>query len=112
MSATRKLFLGLAAAGAFGALASGCGSVSDSVGITGAKEALLGRPAPAPDLPDRPKLVMPPPNAALPVPGQAAPAQMQAAASAQQPNKQAADAAPKQDSSSSWLSGLFGSKTQ
>lgn len=78
------------------------------MGFTGTKEALLGKPAPTPDLPERPKLVMPPPNAALPVPGQAAPAQAWAPAP-QQTNNQVADAAPKQnDSSGGWFSGLFG----
>ncbi len=117
MSAMRKLFLSLAAAITLGALAAGCESVSD-IGspFGGAKSALLGKAAPTPDLPDRPKLVIPPPNAALPVPGQAVPAQAQWVPSAQQAtNDQAANAAPKQDDSSGWFSGLFGSsekKTQ
>jgi len=110
MPATRKLCLSLAAAVALGALAAGCGSVSDiGTPFTGAKEALLGKPMPTPDLPERPKLVIPPSSAALPVPGQAAPAQTQWAAAAEQANKQAAAAEPKQDSSSGWFSGLFGS---
>ncbi len=105
----RKPFLSLTAAIALGALAAGCGSVSDiAAPLAGTKEALLGRPAPTPDLPEKPKLVMPPPNAPLPVPGQATPAQ-QWAPSAQQTNNQAADAAPKKDDSSGWLSGVFGS---
>lgn len=36
------------------------------------KEALMGKPAPEPNLPDRGPLVLPPRNASLPVPGQAA----------------------------------------
>jgi len=111
MSAMRKPFLSLAAAISLGALAAGCGSVSDiGAPFTGTKEALLGKPAPTPDLPERPKLVIPPPNAPLPVPGQGAPAQTQWAPAPQQTNNQAADAAPRQnDSSGGWLSGLFGS---
>ncbi len=109
MSAMRKPVLSLAAVIALGALAAGCGSVSDIGESVPFKQSLLGKPAPSPDLPDRPKLVMPPPNVPLPVPGQAAPAQTQWAASAQQPNSQTAAAAPAQDNSSGWFSGLFGS---
>jgi hypothetical protein len=113
MTAKRKLVSSLTAVAVLGALAAGCGSVGDSFG--GAKEALLGKPAPTPDLPERPKLVMPGPNTALPVPGQAAAAPAQWAPSTQQPNQQAADAAPKHSESSGWFSGVFGSddkKTQ
>ena len=115
MTATRKL-VSIAALAALVALTAGCGSVSDlGSPFTGAKQALLGKPQPTPDLPDRPKLAMPAPNAPLPVPGQAAPAQTQLAAPAQPPNQQAVAAAPKSSESSGWLSGLFGSdekKTQ
>lgn len=110
---TTKLVASFFAVAAAGALASGCGSVGDSFG--GAKEALLGKPVPTPDLPERPKLVMPAPNGALPVPGQAAAAPAQWAPSTQQANQQAADAAPKRSESSGWFSGLWGSddkKTQ
>jgi hypothetical protein len=113
MTATRKLVSSLMAVAALCALVAGCGSAGDS--FSGAKEALLGTPAPTPDLPERPKLVMPPANAPLPVPGQAASAPAQWAPSAQQPNQQAADAAAKPRESSGWFSGLFGSddkKTQ
>lgn len=109
MSAMRKRVLNLAAATALGALVAGCGSVGD-IGLSAPlKETVLGKAAPSPDLPERPKLVIPAANAPLPVPGQAAPAQTQLAAPAQQPNNQTAAAAPAQDNSSGWFSGLFGS---
>jgi hypothetical protein len=40
--------------------------ILDAVGVN-----LMGKPAPAPNLPDRAPLVMPPKNAALPAPGEA-----------------------------------------
>jgi hypothetical protein len=113
MFASRKSYSGLATAIALGALAAGCGTVGD-FGMGGTKQAMLGA-SPAshsPDVPERPKLVMPAPNAPLPVPGQAAPAQPQWSATTQQPNQQAAAAAPKQESSGGWFPGIWGSKTQ
>ena len=91
MSAWRKSYSGLAAAITLGAVAAGCGSVGD-MGFGGAKTAVLGAKATSnsPDIPDRPKLAMPAPNAPLPVPGQAAPARPQWTATTQQPNQQAA----------------------
>src|SRR5208282_195057 len=99
----------LAAAITLGALAAGCGSVSD-MGLGGAKTAMLGTKTPTqtPDMPERPKLAMPVPNAPLPVPGQAAPAQPQWTASTQQPNQQAAAAPAKPQDSGSWYSGITG----
>ncbi|MGO9173312.1 MAG: hypothetical protein ACLP7P_15310 [Rhodomicrobium sp.] len=115
MFATRKLLSGLAAALALGALAAGCDSsmFGMSSPVVGAKEVLLGKAAPSPDLPDRPKLVMPPPDAALPAPGQPTQASMarQWAPTTEAPKKetQAQDTAPKKEESSGWFSGLFGS---
>jgi hypothetical protein len=109
MFASRKSLLGLASAAALGVLTAGCG---DS--FSGAKEIFLGSPTPTPDLAQRPKLVMPPSNAALPVPGQAAPARPQWATATQDPNKKPQETAAKEESSG-WFSGLFGSsekKTQ
>ncbi len=82
------------------------------MGLGGAKTAMLGaKTGPqSPDLPERPKLVMPAPNTPLPAPGEA-PAKAWVATT-QQPNQQAAAAAPKEQSSGSWYSGIFGSKTQ
>lgn len=106
MFASRNSLAGLAAALAFGALTAGCSGGTD-LGLSGAKEALVGKPVPSPDLPDRPALVIPPKNAALPVPGQ--PAQTAAAwrPATEQPEKQASQDNSK--SGSSWYSGLFGS---
>jgi hypothetical protein len=109
MVASRKSLLGLAAAAALGVLAAGCGETGGFGSFSGAKEVFLGKPTPTPELPDRPKLVMPPSNAALPVPGQAAPARPQWTAAAQDPNKQPQEAAAKPAESSGWFSGLFGS---
>jgi hypothetical protein len=114
MVASRKSLIGLAAAAALGALAGGCGETGGFGSFSGAKEVFLGKPTPTPDLPDRPKLVMPSSNAALPVPGQAAPARPQVAAAAQDSDKQPQQTAATQESSG-WFSGLFGSsekKTQ
>jgi hypothetical protein len=114
MFASRKLLLGLVAAAALGALTAGCGETGGFGSFSGAKEVFLGKSTPTPDLPDRPKLVMPPTNTALPVPGQAAPARPQWTAAAQDPNKPPQEAAAKPESSG-WFSGLFGSsekKTQ
>jgi hypothetical protein len=111
MVASRKSLLGLAAAVAFGALAAGCGETGGFGSFSGAKEVFLGKPTATPELPDRPKLVMPPSNAALPVPGQAAPARPQWTAAAQDPNKpqQPQETAAAKQESSGWFSGLFGS---
>ncbi|MGO8953445.1 MAG: hypothetical protein ACLPWS_18420 [Rhodomicrobium sp.] len=117
MFATRKLLSGLAATLALGALAAGCDSsmFGSSSPVSGAKEVLLGRAAPSPDLPERPKLVIPPPNAPLPEPGQSTAVSMarQWAPTTEAPKKeaqaQAQDAAPKKEESSGWFSGLFGS---
>ena len=117
MVASRKFVISLAAVLAAAALAAGC----ESMGLEGPKDVFMGKPAPSPDLPEHPKLVMPPQNAGLPVPGQGTnrqwPAQTQPA-----PNTQAANAvpaaapaadAPKKEGSSGWLGGWFGgSKTQ
>jgi hypothetical protein len=114
MFTSRESLLGLAAAAALSALIGGCGETGGFGSFSGAKALLVGKPAQSPDLPERPKLVMPPSNAALPVPGQAAPARPQMAAAAQGPNKQPQENAAKQESSG-WFSGLFGSsekKTQ
>jgi hypothetical protein len=116
MSTSRKSLLGLATAAALGALAAGCGETGGFGSFSGAKEVFLGKSTPTPDLPDRPKLVMPARNTALPVPGQA-PASSQWTTAAQDPNKQAQaqEAAAKPEQSSGWFSGLFGSsekKTQ
>ena len=83
----------------------------------GAKTAMLGDKTPnkSPDVPERPKLVMPAPNAPLPVPGEAAAARPQWTATTQQPNLQATATPPAQEASGSWYSGItgvFGSKTQ
>jgi|SRR5215469_15280429 len=117
MSASRKSLLGLATAAALGLLAAGCGETGGFGSFSGAKEIFEGKATPTPDLPDRPKLVMPQPNSSLPVPGQAAPASPQWTTASQAPNKQAqAQAtAPQQEQSSGWFGGLFGSsekKTQ
>jgi hypothetical protein len=105
----------LAAALAFGAFTAGCDGGSD-LGIgkpfTGAKEALLGAPAPTPNLPERPGLVMPPPNAPLPVPGQASQTAAQWRPVADQPNQQASQDANAKSGSSSWYSGIFGSSDE
>jgi hypothetical protein len=84
------------------------------------KEALLGKStsAPAPDIPDRRPLVMPPANASLPVPG-SGPENPQWSAQPQA-DKQQADATPKPAPScsggsgngqnceqSSWMSRIF-----
>ena len=53
MFASRNSLAGLAAALAFGALTAGCSGGTD-LGLSGAKEALVGKPVPSPDLPDRP----------------------------------------------------------
>jgi hypothetical protein len=66
-------FSGFAAAMALTALVAGCGGVDlglDNGAGSGVKQALLGKPAPEPNLPERPPLLLPPQNAALPVPGQ------------------------------------------
>jgi hypothetical protein len=116
MFASRKSLRGLAAAAAVAALAAACGETGGFGSFSGAKEVFLGKPTPTPDLPDRPKLVIPQSNAALPVPGQAAPARPQWATATQDPNKQPQEAAAaKPQESSGWFSGLFGSsekKTQ
>jgi hypothetical protein len=113
MFASRKSLLGLAAAAALGALTAGCGETGGFGSFSGTKELFLGKSTPTPDMPDRPKLVMPQANAPLPVPGEA-PARPQWAAAAQGPNKPPQEPAAKQESSG-WFSGLFGSsdkKTQ
>lgn len=111
MSALRKSMTGFAAAISLGVLAAGCGSV----GLGGANQTMLGAKSgpQSPDLPERPKLVMPAPNTPLPAPGEA-PASAWTATT-QQPNQQAAVTPPKQEGSGSWYSGItgvFGSKTQ
>ena len=68
MSALRKSMTGFAAAISLGVLAAGCGSVGD-MGLGGAKQTMLGAKLgpQSPDLPERPKLVMPaPPDAPKP----------------------------------------------
>ncbi len=79
MLASRKFFSSLAAVLALGAFAAGCDGGVDlevnapllnAAGLN-VKEALLGKKAPSPNLPDRAPLVLPPQNAPLPVPGQA-----------------------------------------
>ncbi len=109
MIASRKSFSGLALAIMLGALATGCDSGFSP--YTGAKETLLGKAAPEPDLRENPKLYIPPPNAALPVPGQGTNRSWPAATDA--PKTAAADTAPKpeekKEDSSGWLSGIFGS---
>jgi hypothetical protein len=116
MFASCKSLRGLAAAAFLAALAAGCGETGGFGSFSGTKEIFLGKPTATPDLPDRPKLVMPPSNNALPVPGQAAPARPQWATGTQDPNKQPQEtAAAKPAESSGWFSGLFGSsekKTQ
>ncbi len=116
MVASRRTYSGLAAALALGALAAGCGDSGSFIDspFTGAKQTLLGKPAPTPDLPDRPKLVMPPANSALPVPGEAAPARPQWATATQDPNKPASPvtAVAEKPNDQGWFSGIFGSKTQ
>jgi len=113
MIASRTSLSGLAAAFVLSALAAGCSD--GGMGLSGAKHALLGKPAPTPDLPERPKLVMPPSNSALPVPGQGVPASPQWTTATQGQNPQTAAAAPaaapKQEDRG-WFSGIFGSKTQ
>jgi hypothetical protein len=114
MFASRKSLLGLAAAAALAALTAGCGETGGFGSFSGTKELFVGKSTPTPDLPDRPKLVMPQGNAPLPVPGQATAARPQWAATAQGPNAQPQETATKQESSG-WFSGLFGSsekKTQ
>ncbi len=77
MWTSHKSLKGLAAALTFGALLAACGGVDMDVNAPilnaaglNVKEALMGKPVPSPNLPERPPLVLPPPNAALPVPGQ------------------------------------------
>ncbi|MGO9547608.1 MAG: hypothetical protein ACLPPF_22800 [Rhodomicrobium sp.] len=109
MIASRKLFSGLAAAIVLGALGAGCDTGFSP--FTSSKEALLGKPAPAPDLSENPKLYVPPPGAPLPVPGQGTNRSWPAATDA--PKTAAADATPKKEEqkgdSSGWFSGIFGS---
>jgi hypothetical protein len=115
-----KSYAGVAAAVAFSVLAAGCGTVGD-FGMGGAKAKIVGdkTPVQSPDMPERPKLVMPAPNTPLPVPGQAAPVAW--APTVQQPAKQAAAtpappaqpastaaAQPQQQESGSWYSGITG----
>ncbi len=114
-----KSYAGVAAAVAFGALAAGCGSVGD-FGMGGAKSKILGDKVAqqSPDMPERPKLVMPGPNAPLPVPGQGGPTPAAWAPAVQQPAKQAAATPsnqptaaavqPQQQESGSWYSGITG----
>jgi hypothetical protein len=102
MPASRKLFSSLAAIVTLGALTA-C-DVSEP--FTGAKDTLLGKPAPSPDLPENAKLYIPPRNAPLPPPGQGTNRQWPAAADG--PQQQAAAAPPKKDDSG-WFSGIFGS---
>jgi hypothetical protein len=111
---TWKPYAGVAAAVMFGMLAAGCG-------MGGAKTAIMGDKVPqqSPDMPDRPKLAMPGPNAPLPVPGQGGPTPAAWAPTVQQPARQAA-AAPaspaaatavqpqQQQDSGSWYSGITG----
>jgi hypothetical protein len=110
MFTSKKSMKGLAAAIILGAFAAGCeggvdldvnAPILNAAGVN-VKEALMGKPAPEPNLPDRGPLVLPPQHASLPVPGQ--PAQSAALNNAQWPTdpeeakKQAAkDAAAKQD---------------
>jgi hypothetical protein len=72
MFTTRKYVSGVVAAIALGAVAAGCESAGLGVSMpnTGITETFVGKPAPEPNLPERPPLVMPPPNAALPLPGE------------------------------------------
>jgi len=95
MFASRRLFSGLAATLMASTLAA-CGIAEP---LTGAKEVFLGRPARSPDLPENPKLYIPPANAPLPVPGQGT--------NRRWPAADAADSAPKKDDSG-WFSGIFG----
>ncbi len=77
MFTRRKFVSGVVAAIAFGVAGAGCESVGlDSLPSTGITSAIVGKPAPEPDLKENPPLKIPPANAALPVPGQqiAAPA--------------------------------------
>ena len=117
MVASRKFVISLAAVLAAAALAAGC----ESMGLEGPKDVFMGKPAPSPDLPEHPKLVMPPQNAGLPVP-RAGYEPAMAGPDPARPNTQAANAvpaaapaadAPKKEGSSGWLGGWFGgSKTQ
>jgi hypothetical protein len=63
-----KTVSGVAAVIALGALLAACAGSDLGVG-SAVKELVVGKPAPEPDIPDRPRLSMPPPNAALPPPG-------------------------------------------
>ncbi len=58
----------------------GMSSAGDSI-----KSVFVSPPAPAPDIPDRPRLSMPPANAALPTPGQQSVAQQNESNKAGQP---------------------------
>jgi len=113
MSASRKFLYGLAAVLSLGVAVSGCGG---DLGLSGAQHAVLGQKvaAQSPDMPERPKLAMPAPGTPLPVPGEGAPARTQWTATVQQPNQQAAatTAAPKQEGSGSWYSGITGAFTR
>jgi hypothetical protein len=115
-----KTCAGIAAALTFGALSAGCGSVGD-MGMGSAKTAMLGAKTPqqSPDMPERPKLVMPATNAPLPVPGQGGAAPAAWTPTVQQPAKQASAAPvsppasaaavqPQQQESGSWYSGITG----
>jgi hypothetical protein len=105
MFASKRFVLSVVAAAALGGISAGC---EGSLGFTGVKETFLGKPTPTPDLPDRPKLVIPQSANSLPVPGEAAPARPQWATGTQEPNKQAqAQEAPAKQESSGWFSGLF-----
>jgi hypothetical protein len=115
MFASRKSCAGLAAALAFSAFTAGCDGGTDlgiSKPFSGAKEALLGKPTSTPNLPDRPGLLIPPPNAPLPVPGQASQTATQWQPVTDQPNQQASQDANAKSGSSSWFSGIFGSSDE
>ncbi|MGA7326588.1 MAG: hypothetical protein WBX25_19405 [Rhodomicrobium sp.] len=106
MLASRRSFGGVAAVLVIGALAAGCGGVDVPM-----KETFLGKAAPVPDLPERPKLVIPPANSSLPPPGQVP---QQTAMTNQKPASDS-DAAKKQEASAGkqddrpgWFSRVLG----
>jgi hypothetical protein len=102
MTALRMIFKTAAVCSVL-VLAAGCSDVGTSF-----KQTFTGKPTPTPDMPERPKLAMPPSTAQLPVPGQTANTASGWRPQSQQPQQTAAQET-KSDSGGSWYSSLFGS---
>jgi len=105
MSASRKLCLSLAACSVACLLTAACTS---DIGSS-FKGAFVGTPTPTPEMPERPKLAMPPANAPLPVPGQTAQTAAAWRPQTEQPQQTAAQDTKSNTSDSSWYSSIFGS---